>query len=272
MRVIERRTTAWHRRGGRYALGAVVLMSLLAEPRTGSAMCGFRDLTLRPEHGPQPTNLIVYLEGYGVDLGTVRALSKRHPRLESSAHIIPLRVQQTYIGQQRLALAVLRPQEELRRNVTYLFAADGVSEEDLMSYGWSGQTAITFRADAPADNDPPVWISAPQVLTGTYRRFGCGPASFVPVAIEAKDAGPLFVKVELERAGKSRRVSYILPIIDGVVSIGHGMCSGAFDLAPGEKARAHLTLIDLAGNETPAPGGAVHIVGPGPKPIHDPSP
>lgn len=241
------------------------MLSLFATPKIGSGMCAFRSLTLRPLSGPQPTNLLVHLNGYGADIATVRTLATRNPRLASSEHVIPLQVVQTYIGEQRVALAVLKPSEELRRNVTYLFEADGVSDQDLVAYTESGRTIVTFRADAKADRDPPVWISPPRVLGGAYRSLGCGPSSYARIAIDAKDAGPLFVKVEIEKTSEIRRLSYILPVVDGVLGIGHGMCAGAFRLAPGEKARAHLTLVDLAGNETAAPGGAVELKGPGPE-------
>ena len=40
------------------------------------------------------------------------------------------------------------------------------------------------------------------------------------------------------------------------------MCGGPFDLLPGRRYAVKLTAVDAAGNETPAPGGPLEIVGP----------
>lgn len=251
---------------GRAVGGTLALLSLLLMPNIGTARCKSGNLTLRPVRGPQPTNLLVHLNGFARDVPLVRTIGARHPRLESEGHVIPLQVVKTYVGEQRVALAVLKPQENLRRGVDYVFAAEGISEGDLVTFYKGSPTRTTLRAEAAADHDPPVWLSPPRPQDSSYVPMGCGPASFARVAIEAKDAGPMFVKVELERSSSPDRVRYLLPVAHGVVKIGHGMCGGAFDLEPKEKARVHLTLVDLAGHETPAPGGPVHIVGPGPQP------
>jgi hypothetical protein len=55
---------------------------------------------------------------------------------------------------------------------------------------------------------------------------------------------------------------YVLPVREGLVSIGHGMCSGPFEFKPGTRYSATFWAVDLAGNEPPAPGMPVEFEGP----------
>jgi hypothetical protein len=64
-------------------------------------------------------------------------------------------------------------------------------------------------------------------------------------------------------SGGPERVYDVSPT-DGDLGIGHGMCSGPYDLAQGARYRVSLEAIDAAGNSAPAPGGSVSIVGPTP--------
>ena len=56
-------------------------------------------------------------------------------------------------------------------------------------------------------------------------------------------------------------VTYVVPIEDKVARVGHEMCGGPFDLDAGRFV-VLLTAVDAAGNESPAPGGALEFSGP----------
>ena len=93
-------------------------------------------------------------------------------------------------------------------------------------------------APAVANATPPTWNGAATVLGQTQTEFGCGPAKSVNVQAGA-DASLAFV--ELVDAAK-KRTGYVR-VDAGKLSIGHHMCSGAFELVKGRAYTATVTLL-----------------------------
>lgn len=77
-------------------------------------------------------------------------------------------------------------------------------------------------------------------------------------------AAALFL-VDVAPVAGGPHVQYLVAPRDGVVEVGHGMCSGPFELAPGGRYRVTLAAVDLAGHTVVAPGSGFEIVGPMPR-------
>ena len=73
------------------------------------------------------------------------------------------------------------------------------------------------------------------------------------------------MRADLRPADGGNPLRYLVQPSQGVIAIGHGMCGGAFDLEPNQHYSMTLTAVDAAGNETPAPGPPLKIVGRAPK-------
>ncbi len=73
------------------------------------------------------------------------------------------------------------------------------------------------------------------------------------------------MRADLDPGDGEKPLRYLLQPLQGVIEIGHGMCGGAFDLEPNQHYSVTLTSVDSAGNETPAPGPPLEIVGPAPR-------
>ena len=98
---------------------------------------------------------------------------------------------------------------------------------------------------------------------GVMRTVHEGPERHANVALEARDEGAVAALVDLQ-TGDQPVVRHVVPIKDGEIQIGRGMCGGPFQLEPGKSYTATLTLIDAAGNTTPAANKPIQFVGASP--------
>jgi hypothetical protein len=93
---------------------------------------------------------------------------------------------------------------------------------------------------ATAKASTPSWSSSPSVTAQSQAELGCGPAKSVKVS--AGSAASL-AYVELIDDGSKRRSTGYVRVQHGELSIGHGMCSGAFSLTKSRDYTATITLL-----------------------------
>lgn len=244
------------------ALAAWVLgLGCLLGATEARAKCMAGALSVWPQD-ELPANGQLALELYGEQQRLARALPERRPRLVAEADEVPLVVEAVYPGEYNLTAVVLVPSRTLRVGERYRLLIDGVPEEELSTWGEGGRSPITFRV-TPADTEAPTWDEPPRLLRTRWVPMGCGPAIYAEVELAAKDQHALTYLVELEdEAGGVRR--FPVRAWDGVLQIGHGMCSGGFVLHPGVRYRARITAVDTAGRSAPAPGEPLTFAGPAP--------
>jgi len=226
-------------------------------PRLAEARCAPSSLSVWPPSGGElPANGRIALEGYGTEQDFIRSIAGRSPRLLSGSRSIPLQVAEVHEGAFRVTQAILVPESPLEPGRRYVLSMDGRRRIPVWNGSRRGPAAWTAAA---ADTAAPTWDSAPIVGASTLRPYGCGPAISGHVAV----AGPSRVRVHLEpEAGGDGARTYEVGVAEGELQVGHGMCNGPFQLDAGARYRATLTAIDAAGNQTPAPGGPVILVGP----------
>ena len=70
-----------------------------------------------------------------------------------------------------------------------------------------------------------------------------------------------WVLVEVEAPKWLKGARHIATARDGKVFVGRGACGGPFDLRSGTRYSLRFSLVDTAGNVTPAPGDALTIIG-----------
>lgn len=142
---------------------------------------------------------------------------------------IPTKLLTTHDGYQNTRQFVVTPERALvpgRYTVTH-----------TGRYLKETSTLTVVAADPKAT--PPRWSSqTTRVLGQRQTELGCGPAKTVEV--EA-GAGATLAFVELTSGGE-RETGYV-PVRDGKLGIGHGMCSGEFALVRGRRYRAQITLL-----------------------------
>lgn len=243
-----------------------VLLTLLLMVGSGAlAKCAGPQMWVYPSEKTLAQDQALLIEAYQVD----HALFMAHMRngmayLTAGETRVPLRFITGQSGQFSLCQAVFIPTAvlEIGRTCT-LYLEDlpaalpqPVRWEDLFEAvpcSWtmaasSGHTSMTVARDAI-------------VARSTLVEYGCGPATDVYVELGTAIPQGALCAVRLTREDGNRG-NYILPVKDGLVAIGHGMCSGAFGLILGERYTADLTLLRDDGQALPESRRSVSFAGP----------
>lgn len=248
-------------------------LSLLAVllPRLVLADCYDWSVSVWPPLGrPLPANGQLVIEGYGELQEQVSRITERSPRLvaDEEEDEVPLELIAVYRGEKRLTQVVLKPERPLKPGMRYTlrFKRPGRTEipvlkPEILSKG-DESLAMAWTV-APADLTPPRWYEAPRATGQKFVQFGCGPASNVNVSAAVEDErSQVQVLAEVRRAEGGEPVRFRLTPSNRQVQIGHSMCSGGFRLQEDVRYSVRLVAVDMAGNESPAPGGELLIQGP----------
>jgi hypothetical protein len=245
-------------------------LSLLAVllPRLVLADCFDWSVSVWPPlDRPLPANGQLVIEGYGELQEQVSRIAERSPRLVADEDEVPLDLIAVYRGEKRLTQTVLQPERPLKPGMRYTLRLKKpvntkvpVLRPEISSKGESLAMAWTV---APADLTPPRWHEAPRTTGQKVVYFGCGPAIHVNVSAAVEDeSSQVQVLAEVTRAEGGVPVRFRLTPSEQQVQIGHGMCSGGFKLQEDVRYSVRLVAVDMAGNESAAPGDALLIQGP----------
>lgn len=205
-----------------------------------------------PVEAPLPPNGRVVVRATGASRAQLQGLALRGPRLVSQNDKVPLRVLQRNDGEFSVSQVVLEPEAPLRPGTSYRLELPGVEAQ------------AAWTTSAGPDQYAPRWSGPPSVLASQRQEMGCGPSSSVTIRVPASDDRNLMLlEAQVRRRGSAASpVRFLVEVREGTAAIGHGMCAGPFRLEPGERYEATLRLVDAAGNEAPAPGAPLALVGP----------
>jgi hypothetical protein len=238
---------------------AFVLLALTAFPAPASAKCALRFLSAWPEAGvPLPVDGRIVLTGFGADQPWVQTLGEHQPTLTDGVETVPLSVVEVNVGEAGYSQAVLVPKGTLSNGHRYRLQATAPGDDPafVLPFSWEAGPALGSAA--------PEWKEPPRLLETSRVRMGCGPEVFahVEVKLERPETVRVLAALRDVKAGKTLR--YVLPdtVPADQVSIGHGMCGGAFELQAGVEYALTLWAVDLAGHTTAAPGPELRVVGP----------
>lgn len=233
----------------------------LALPALAHAKCAARDTSFWPAAGaPLAPSGLLYVRGFGGDQATVAGL--KGATLKAGKQSIPLVLVGRYTGSMALTQAVFRASTPLTPGTTYTLTLQGKTKA-WRPTRWldDGKGPVQWTVAAAPDA---AWTGVPTLGESSYQRLGCGPAIHQTVALPLTAQSGL---VEVTIAGGKATQRYALPVApDGTVHLGHGMCSGAFDVSGDGRFEASFALIDGAGARIPAPAsvafGAVRPTAP----------
>lgn len=245
---------------------AVLLAFALILGKGGFADCAGPMTWAYPEGKILTQGQALMVEGYVVDhtvFMTHMRGGKVHLRTGDTS--VPLRFVTGHKGQFHLSQAMFLPTSSLEEGRTYTLYIDDLPASIPQPRRWDRQLhdwlPITWTIVAvPAERTRSVAHDA-TVIRSTLVHYGCGPATHVYVSLGSRIPNGTWCEVRLaDDEGKSS--SYILPMMDGLVAIGHGMCSGAFGLIPGERYTAAITLLRADGQALPESLRSVSFAGP----------
>lgn len=223
---------------------------MLAAPGRSVGKCASWAYWAWPPSGTVPTNTLILLDVYGSLVGSLTADDSGGAELRGGGEVIPLEPQLAFAGQMAIEQVLYKPVRPLTPGVEYRLFAEAVREGALADSDVDCPAPYRWVGDDGADTSPPIAVGPPAVVGSRHIPFGCGPEIEVDVRLPVRDESALLAMVYLSPARETDGASgtYLLPIVDGVVSIGHGMCSGAFRLQPGGDYSVRFEILDVAGN------------------------
>ncbi|MFN3198112.1 MAG: hypothetical protein ACE366_06810 [Bradymonadia bacterium] len=222
---------------------------------------------------PQP---LIAITGYANDKGVALDAIKRVRLIDQKGKAQSLKVVSVHAEGYRTAQVILTPTQPLKAGGRYRvqtkrekYVYDEKTNtgrqvmqgfKTLRTYDAEAgeERPVKWTVGAAFEGDAPRWTLKPtdQVLGRT--EFGCGPAMGPGedgrgMAAGAAGEGPIAFRVTLEAkvGGAPAQTALVVPN-EGNVQVGHGMCSGTFQLDSKQAYSVTLAPIDLQGREGPA--------------------
>lgn len=235
-----------------------ILIILLSTIITGQvfARCTGEGLWTFPQKGTIKQNSLIVLTGYARSQKIVTSLNQKHPiYLESEGHKVKLNVKSTFKGYFQLTQAILEPSEKLIAGRTYQLRIEKLDEfEKPLVSRWNSELGkdepITWKVEGGTDTEIPELVNEPELLDKRTILLGCGSATYADFKIQTKDESQVLVKTELFDLETDESTTYFLSFDEtDTLSVGHGMCSGAFDFKQNGKYKVRFALMDICGNE-----------------------
>lgn len=198
-------------------------------------------------------NSMIILEFYASSQLLISDLNIKYPvYLQSGNDSVRLKVHQIFKGEFQVTQVIFKPATLLTSNKQYTLMIDNLPANQRKPQRYNERTqsieSLSFTVLPFCDTLQPVLKNAITEVKKTMQVFGCGPAKGVYFSVSAQDSSEIFVRATVTNKYTGKTTTYILPIEDGQVKLGHSMCSGAFLFEKGNSYEVEFTLLDQSGN------------------------
>lgn len=232
-----------------------------------SGFCTSRGISVFPSGKTIRPNTIFVVEGYSQSQAVIEKLGKTYPvYLINGKTKIRLTVKETLKGGYLLTQAVLIPERQPKKGVRYTFVIENLPKEEGELTVWNKELrkheAIAFDVIENSDTIKPFFNLLPREIGKTNVMYGCGPEIWVQFGYHVIDSSEYLIKATVKNLSTNSSSSYYLDHGDSSVSIGHGMCSGAFMIDNGKKFEVTFALVDASGNTTEWVGESIQFTKP----------
>lgn len=238
----------------RHLLPFFLLFCLFTAAMQSFAMCLPYGINIWPGKTTILPNQQFMVEGYDMDQVVARSICKKYPAyLVAGNERVALQVVKICEGEFRLTQALLQPQSPLKQGLTYHLVIDNRRDTSAFKrydFKLEQHVPLEWTVAGKPDYEVPTWTTAPIEMDRHYTLFGCGPSLGVGFAIACQSDQQYRVLSEVREVGKSKWTDYYLPVENGKVEIGRGMCAGAFLLRDAAEFEVQFTLVDMAGNQS----------------------
>lgn len=219
------------------------------------ARCASSGILAFPENRQIKQNSWIVLEGFAASQEIINALNQDYPvYLEAEGHKVKLNVKSIHEGMYHLTQALLMPDEKLISGRKYFLKIDNLpSDQESLLSKWNMEDhklePIAWNVEAGTDISIPTMVGSPELVNKRTTEYGCGPDVYADFKIQAVDESALLFKTELVNLvnGESS-VYYLSSIESSILSVGHDMCSGAFDFSEKGKYKVRFSVMDSCGN------------------------
>jgi hypothetical protein len=218
------------------------------------AECASNSLSAFPSGKTIRQNSIIVVDGYGASQNVVKGLNKKYPvYLVNGKHKIKLTVKEILIGQFSLTQAVLIPENNLTVGLDYTLVIEKLPEYESLDR-WNSELKknepIVYTVVQGLDTIKPIFSLTPKEIKKSLIYYGCGPSIHVVFNCNVIDSSEFLVKATVKNLKSGKETSYYVEPDKGVLNIGHGMCSGAFNFNDGDNYEIEFSIMDASGNLT----------------------
>jgi hypothetical protein len=220
----------------------VIAALLLVLTKLLSADCMSSGIWAYPETNKIDVNGFIILETYGTSQDLIPKLGKDvQIHLRAHDHCINLAIVEVIKGAHNISQVIFKVEQELEVGTNY-----------YLEYEDTIQIAKRVRGNWK----DAVWEAARLIKTenvslkiehhkNSFMLYGCGPSMFADFKTAIMDS-TLMLRAELNELNSPETTSYIIPIDTfGIISVGHGMCSGGFSFKGSKKYRARFKVFDF---------------------------
>ncbi|OYQ45085.1 hypothetical protein CHX27_06870 [Flavobacterium aurantiibacter] len=221
----------------------------------GFSKCASSRLYFWPSKQTVSSNSIFVIDGYATSQKIIIGLGTTYKvYLKSADEKIKLNVQELLVGQYNLTQAVLKPEKILAVGKEYELVIENLGDLESQVTRYNDSTKqkekIKWTASNFIDTVSPNWTSKPEFTSSSYDMYGCGPATFANFTFAATDNSEFLIKTTVKNKSTGKETTFYLQAVDQLISVGHGMCAGAFDFQDGDKFEVAFSLFDASGNIT----------------------
>ncbi|MDG1913027.1 MAG: hypothetical protein P8I55_00370 [Crocinitomix sp.] len=197
-------------------------------------------------------NPVIYIEGYFMDQETVRKIGKEYALyLVSPSHMARLEVIEVLEGEMHLTQVMLKPIATLQADVEYVLSLSSIPKKSTNS---PKKLDLNFpdskwTVKARKDKTLPLFTSSPTWVSSKVIYYGCGPSNRMAFEFKTNKQNNFLIRTTLTNTADKSQSTYYLAAKEGIVSVGHGMCSGAFTPREGVKYKLEFSLLDASWNK-----------------------
>jgi hypothetical protein len=229
-------------------------------------MCAWNGLSAFPSGRTLRQNPIIVIDGYAASQGVVKGLKKQYPvYLVNGKQKIKLNVKEILVGQFRLTQAVLVPETNLTVGLEYTLVIDNLPKDESL-LRWNDELKksepIVYLVLEGIDIVKPTFNTTPKELKKSLIYYGCGPSINVVFDCNVNESSEYLVKATVKSIKSRKENSYYLEPDKGILNIGHGMCSGAFNFDKGDNYEIEFSILDASGNLTTWTGDRLRFTKP----------
>ncbi len=215
---------------------------------TAGAKCMSEQLTISPNQDEVNENACLLFESYGTAQPFIETLSfdTQVFLTADNGEEIQLNTIAYNPGQFNVNQAILQPEHSLTPGLTYTLNFGKLDHLDRLPHSLGpDQAPRTWTAKADTQRPPIKLFTPPKFIKSEAQFFGCGPAVNAKFEFITNSDTPVLVKTELMDLTDGKTYSYFLKTsTKDTLSIGHGMCAGAFRFKPKHEYQVRFSIMD----------------------------
>lgn len=197
----------------------------------------------------------IIIEFYGSAQNLVSGLTKEYPvYLKNGEKKILLKIIDSFVGTFRITQVILKPIVLLESGQKYTLFIDSIPQGFGVIERYSEKTKKwerpTYTIKDYIDSINPKLKKEPSFHKKTLVYFGCGPASWIYYKVNCLDTSEVFIKVTIKNKKTGEINSFLVPVKEDEISIGHGICSGLFNFQEKTIYEVFFQAIDQSGNKS----------------------